>query len=246
MRMLTILISLGCALAQQAPESGFEVASIKLGDPGREAIEATPTSLNMRHIRLTNCIAWAYKMAEYQVSGPGWMNDAWYEVWAKTGEPVKDPELRAMLQKLLSERLGLSLHRQNKEMSALILTVGKNGHKMEAAEKEGSPSFETGKMKLKGQGATIAQLTEFLSRELRFPVVDQTGLTGLFNYSLDINAYVTEEILKTSAPGGGPPTDAPTIVAQAMQAQLGLKLDSKKASIEVLNIDHVEKTPTGN
>ena len=150
-----------------------------------------------------------------------------------------------MLQTLLADRFKLAFHGETKEIPALILTVGKNGHKLKATETEGSPSFKTGKMNLTGQGATVGQLTEFLSHELRNPIIDQTGLTGRYNYALDINAYVTEEIMKTAGPGGVPP-DAPSIIAQAMQAQLGLRLDSKKAPVEMLIIDSIERAPTGN
>jgi uncharacterized protein (TIGR03435 family) len=101
-------------------------------------------------------------------------------------------------------------------------------------------------MNLTGRGATIAQLTTFLSHELRAPIVDQTGLTGRYNYFLDINRYVTEEVMKSAGPNGGPPSEAPSIIAQAMQAQLGLRVDSKKMPIEVLIVDRVERTPTEN
>ncbi len=126
-----------------------------------------------------------------------------------------------------------------------VMTVAKGGHKMKAVETEGSPSFKTGKMNLTGTGATLSQLTDFISHELRFPVIDQTGLKGRFDYFLDIGSYVTEEMMKANN-GSGPPPDAPTIVAQAMLAQLGLKLDSKKAPVELLIIDTVEKTPAEN
>ena len=76
--------------------------------------------------------------------------------------------------------------------------------------------------------------------------MDQTGLSGRYNYILDINSYITDEIRRSSGPNGGPPPDAPSIIAQAMQAQLGLKLDPKKAPMEMLIIDHVEKSPTEN
>jgi uncharacterized protein (TIGR03435 family) len=112
------------------------------------------------------------------------------------------------------------VHRENKEMSALMLTVGKNGHKLKQVETEEQPSFKTGKLNLTGKGATIAQLIEFLSRELRHPIIDQTGLSGRFDYFLDIAPYFTEEMQRNGGPGGGPPPDAPGIVAQALQAQL--------------------------
>jgi uncharacterized protein (TIGR03435 family) len=234
------------ATAQPADRPAFEVASIKPGEPGKEVIEQAPGSVSMRHARLSAVIRWAYDVQDYQISGPPWLNDAWFEVWAKAGTPAKEAELRKMLQTLLEDRFKLAVHRQSKEIAALILTVGKNGHKLQAVETEGSPSFKTGKMNLTGQGATLGQMTEFLSRELRFPILDQTGLSGRFNYTLDIASYVTEEMRKSGGPDGGPPPDAPSIVAQAIQAQLGLKLDSKKAPIEMLVIDRVEKTPTEN
>jgi len=234
------------AVAQPVSPPAFDVASIRVGQPGKETIEFVPGSLTMRNVRLTACIRWAYSVTEQQISGPGWLNDVWFDITAKSEAPAKETDLRLMLQALLAERFKLTLHRQNKEISALILTVGKNGHKLQAAETEGSPSFKTGKLNLTGQGATLSQLTEFLSRELRNPVVDQTGLTGRFNYFLDINAYVTEEIRKSGGPGGGPPPEAPSIIAQAIQAQLGLRMDSKKTPVEMLIIDHVEKVPTEN
>jgi uncharacterized protein (TIGR03435 family) len=99
-------------------------------------------------------------------------------------------------------------------------------------------------MSLTGTGATLGELTLFLSRELREPVIDQTGLRGLFNYTLDINAYVTDEIRKSG--GDGPPLEANSIIAQAMQAQLGLKVEAKKVAVFMLVVDHLEKSPTEN
>jgi uncharacterized protein (TIGR03435 family) len=72
--------------------------------------------------------------------------------------------------------------------------------------------------------------------------VDETGLAGRYDYFLDINAYVTEEMRNQ----GGPPVEAPSIVANALQAQLGLKVEAKKVPLEVLIVDKVEKTPTEN
>src|SRR5262249_9231900 len=149
-----------------------------------------------------------------------------------------------MLQRLLAERFKFEFHRDKKEMPALILTVGKNGHKLKPVEAEGSPSFTTGKLNLTGKGATIAQLTSFLSKQLRSPVIDQTGLTGRFNYFLDINAYITEEMRRTNS--NGPPVEAPSIIADAVQSQLGLKVEAKKAPVEMLVIDKLERTPTEN
>jgi uncharacterized protein (TIGR03435 family) len=217
-----------------------------VSEPGRESIEHVPGSLTMRKVRLTACIRWAYGIQDYQVSGPSWLTDTWVDIQAKAASPVDQAELRRMLQTLLVERFKLATHRQTKEIPSLILTLGKNGHKLEATETEGSPSFKTGKLSLTGKGATLGQLTEFLSRALRNPVIDETGLTGRFNYFIDLNPYFSEEMRKSGGPDGGPPPDAPSIIAQAIQAQLGLKLDSKKAPVEMLVVDRMEKAPTEN
>ena len=110
------------------------------------------------------------------------------------------------------------------------------------AEKSGDPSFQTGKLSLTGTGATLGELNLFLSRELREPVIDQTGLAGLFNYTLDINANVTGEMRKSD----GPPMEANRIIAQAMLAQLGLKVDAKKVPVPMLVVDHPERSPMEN
>ncbi len=243
MRTVTALFFFTSIAAFSQP--AFEVASVRPGQPGKEAIDHVPGSLTMRNVRLTAAIAWAYSAEDYQVSGPGWLDDTRFDIAAKAGSPVPPAELRRMLQTLLADRFQLTLHRQPKELAALVLTVGKNGHKLQAVEEEGSPSFQTGKLSLTGKGATLSQLTAFLSRELRIPVIDQTALTGRFNYFLDINSYVTEEMRRSGGPNGGPPPDAPGIIAQAIQAQLGLKMDSKKAPVEMLVVDRVEK-PSDN
>jgi uncharacterized protein (TIGR03435 family) len=237
------------AAAQPANSPAFDVASIRVGQPGRETIEAVPGSITMRNVRLNAVIRWAYHVMDYQISGPAWLNDVWLDISAKAESPVKDADLRVMMQTLLADRFKLTLHRQIKEIPALILTVGKSGHKLtpvETADVDDASSFKTGKLSLTGQGATVHQLIEFLSREIRNPIIDQTGLAGRYNYALDINSYVTEEMMKSAGPNGGPPPDAPSIIAQAMQAQLGLRLDSKKAPVEMLIIDRVERAPTGN
>ena len=238
MHRLTLLF---LAFATAGAQPAFDVASIRAGEAARRFFTVVPGSLTT-HTDLHSCIAWAYHLQTYQVSGPAWLDDVWFDIAAKSSAPATEDQLRVMLQSLLAGRFHLGLHGDFKEMQALVLTVGKNGHKMKPNPTEGSPSFEPAKMVLKGNGATIAQMTEFLSRELRQPVVDRTGLVERFDYTLDIRPYITEDTRK--APG--PLPDVASLVAQAMQNQLGLKLESKKMPIEVLVIDRIEKSPTGN
>jgi uncharacterized protein (TIGR03435 family) len=230
------------ALAQPSAPPSFEVASVRAGEPGRGHIEALPGRLTMQNVRLISCICWAYDVPEQQISGPAWLNETGFSIFAKADTPAAEGVLRQMLQTLLAERFHLVVHRQTKEISAYVLVVAKNGHKLEPTEVEGSPSFQTGKLNLTGKGATVGQLIEFLSRELREPILDQTGLTGRFNYFLDINAYVSDELRQSN----GAPPEAAGIIALAMQSQLGLKLEGRKVPVEMLIIDRVDREPTEN
>jgi uncharacterized protein (TIGR03435 family) len=236
-----LLVLTSLAVAADAPPA-FEVASIRPSEGGRETVDVLPGTVTMRNMRLTGVIRWAYNVLDAQVSGPDWLDGARFEIIAKAGKPAPEAEMRTMMQKLLSDRFKLEFHRQVKDVSALVLTVGKNGHKLKEVEQEGSPSFQTGRLNLTGKGATVAQLIVFLSRELRQPIVDQTGLAGRYDYFMDINKYVTDEMRNQP----GPPPEAPTIIAQALNSQLGLRVDAKKVPLEVLIIDKIEKTPTEN
>ena len=229
------------ALAADAP-STFEVASIRPSQGGREAVDVLPGSVTMRNMRLTGAIRWAYNVLDVQVSGPDWLNSTRFDILAKAGGPAKEPEMQRMMQTLLADRFKLELHRQTKEVNAMVLIVAKGGHKLKEVEQEGSPSFSTGKLNLTGKGATVAQLISFLSREIRLPIIDQTGLTGRYDYFMDINAYITDEMRNQA----GPPVEAPSIIANALQGQLGLKVEAKKMPLEVVVIDKMEKTPTDN
>jgi uncharacterized protein (TIGR03435 family) len=243
----TALLFASAALA--GPPDGtpaFEVASIRSAQPGQQRIDQAPGSITMRAYRVAACIQWAYSVQEAQIDGPGWLNETQFDIVAKAAGPASEAEMRVMMQTLLADRFKLALHRETREVPKLVLSVAKSGHKLEPVETQDPPSFQTGKLNLTGKGAMVSQLADFFAKELHKPILDQTGLTGRYNYFLDINAYVTEEILKSAGPGGGAPPEAPAIIAQALQAQLGLRLESKKMPVEVLVIDRIEKTPSEN
>ncbi len=225
---VAVAVCASVALAADAP--AFDVASIRPSEGGRETVESLPGTVTMRNARLANAIRWAYNVLDVQVTGPDFLNSTRFDIVAKAGTPAKEAELRLMMQKLLADRFKLELHRQTKEVNAMVLTVAKGGHKLKEVQEEGSPSFSTGRLNLTGKGATIAQLITFLSREIRQPIVDQTGLAGRYDYFMDINAYITDEMKQQQ----GPPVEAPSIIANALKGQLGLQVDAKKLPLEVL------------
>src|SRR5262249_13244830 len=128
MNRIALTLFLGmAAYAQETASPAFEVASIRAADGNGTSISLVPGSLTMRNMNLSACIAWAYRVQRFQVSGPGWLGETSFDIAAKAGRPANEEELRAMMRSLLAERFQLTFHRESKEMQALVLTVGKNG-----------------------------------------------------------------------------------------------------------------------
>ena len=235
--------------AQSQAEShaaAFEVSSIrpaaiwKAGGEGskRSKIEYSPESLSMWNVDLTDCVQWAYGIKFYQISGPGFPGSERYDVLAKTGDSVPVKQLRAMLQDLLEKRFQLRLHRETKMLPVYELVVAKGGPRLPVpkADTDLSPTHATESLPRVQDGSFVfqdASMAEFaaklsLLRGVDLPVIDRTGIKGLFDITLKSAANA---ILQP---------DGPT-VSTLVQEQLGLKLVSAKTPIEVIVIDHVER-----
>jgi uncharacterized protein (TIGR03435 family) len=177
-----------------------------------------------------------------------------FNIVAKTGEPVpsKD-EMLPLLQPLLADRFGLSLHREMKNLPGYILTVAKGGPKMEVSEADAPVPFKkavrSGGSRINAPRLTMAELAETLSRRLGSPVRDMTELAGAYRVVLE---WSREDKEAQKIAKGKPGKDAvdkgkdlPSIFT-AIQQQLGLKLESRKTPAELFVIDHVERAPTEN
>ena len=92
----------------------------------------------------------------------------------------------------------------------------------------------------------MAQFADLVSQPLQRPVVDKTGLSGVFDFTLDLLNYMPLDAEGKSVRESLTVTDREAIIIMAMQQQLGLKLEPKKGPIEVIFIDHAEKVPTEN
>jgi uncharacterized protein (TIGR03435 family) len=229
---------------------------IPMTDPGR---------IRLENWVLLDLIAAAYSVRVSQVSGPGWLTDQSFDIEAKVPAGTPKEAVNVMLQSLLEDRFGLQVHRSTQTKPGYALVVGKNGPKLKPAEPE--PALEPGltaeEKKAKSQQQVQANMAAMMKRMQerredgaslggatsgRFssittgglagrlepladgPVVDETGLTG--KYSVTIETWKNPDI-----PGG--------TVFDAVE-KLGLKLEPRKVTVDIVVVDQVSKTPTAN
>lgn len=231
-------------VATAAPHS-FEVASIKPSNAGPNSTSGIHTGhgrLDAENVTLLRCILGAYGVGPQQIiGGPDWLNTDHFEISAKADRPVEsDAELMVLLQGLLAERFKLVVHREKKIARVFVLEVAKNGPKLEKAEpgEAGTNTSNTNTaVTIAAHNTDMDALARVLGRQTDLPVVNQTGLQGIFNFKLTW----TPERARQANSGGA---DAPSLFT-AIQEQLGLRLRQQNAPLEMLVIEHAEK-PTAN
>jgi uncharacterized protein (TIGR03435 family) len=220
-----------------AQPPAFEAASIKLStalDNGTDR-DTTPGAMTIRNFSLRSLIRVAYGVNQYQViGGPKWMDSDRYNISAKAAGPAKDPELVLMLQTLLAERFKVEVHRQSKPVPGYALVVAKSGLKIKPVEDSGHNSASTHGGSLTAKGVSMARLSDWLARRLNVPVVDATGIPGVFDFKLE---WTPEEASPGTPSSAGPDF---SLVA-ALQEQLGVKLEARKVSMELIVVDRAEK-----
>ena len=195
----------------------------------------------MRSVKLSTCIRWAYKLNVYEISGPGWLETARFDITAKSENRSTEDQLRLMLQTLLDRRFRLVAHRAPKAISGYELVIGNDRPlKLQPAEGGGEGSMTGAALLFEGHKMPLSRLTDIISSALRVPVRDGTGLTGFYDFKLDLRPYITP------LQPGDPPRDPADLIIPALRDELGLKLESRKLTLDVLVVDQVEKTPTEN
>jgi uncharacterized protein (TIGR03435 family) len=178
--------------------------------------------------------------------GPRWTETTSFDVEAKAESPsVTTQNVLAMLRDLLVSRFHLTFHRENRETTALALVVSKDGHKLKPGDVQAKPSFVAAPV-MRGENVPVTTLANFLTQRLGRPVVDRTGLTGVYSISLAWSPDPTE-LLPNGAPvgGGGAADQVNPSLTTALQEQLGLRLDSQRLPVEAFVIDSIDM-PTPN
>jgi uncharacterized protein (TIGR03435 family) len=218
----------------------FEVASVKPIAPPLPSAGGAWTVTHGRFRAETgyvrDVIGWAYDLLAAQVKGgPDWIDREPYYFDARAENPdAGADQIRVMLQTLLKDRFKLVIHRDNQQAQVYTLVVGKNGSKLQDA-KDGRKNYInwTGPGHVTfAENQTLDGLINVLSYLLSAPVLDETGLKGPYNFSLEF-----------TNPRDPRPrqVDSPPDLFTAVQEQLGLKLEAKKAPVATLVIDHIDR-----
>lgn len=249
MHRIFVCILIG-SLACVAFGQEFEVVSVKPNKSGSNSssMNSDQGRLLARNLSLRSLIVTAYHIRDYQVEGPDWLGVERFDISAKFPEALpKNPEkydaaLGEMMQKMLAERFKLAVHRDQKTFSVYALIVGKNGIKFKEVPDADSHNSNSNNNHYEGTCVTMATFAEFLARRTDLPVIDMTGLKGFYDLKLDWFPEPKQSENKGDAPVMA---DGPTLPF-AVQEQLGLKLETRKAPIEILIVEHAERVPTEN
>jgi len=231
-----LFLTAACACAQPpATLPSFETASIKPNDSGSGAgsTRVSNGEVILRNVPLRDCIEMAYNVNDARIAGPEWLATARFDIIAKPPSGTPHDQFRGMMQSLLLERFKLSVHRESKTLPVFAIVVGKGGHKLQPGE-PGGAHVDGSNNRLTGKGMSMADLADNLAGRVDRPVVDQTGLDGVYDLHLEWSPDDTSK-----------PADSPSLFT-AIQEQLGLRLDSRKLPVDIVVVDHIEKLPTDN
>lgn len=230
------------------PDPSFEVATVNPSRPDTKerGMRVQEGKLSVVNMPLMDLLTFAFDVHPHQIIGaPAWISSAKYDIKAKAegeGQPNGE-QLRTMVRKLLADRFHFASHREQRELPLYTVNVAKGGAKI---SKNDAKSETTGVI-FRGPGSVLfnnVTMDEFCktlqSAAVDRPVVNQTGLSGKYEFSL---VWTPEQTL-TAAPNANAlasTADTPPDIYAAVQQQLGLKLEAAKMRIEVLVVDKLER-----
>ena len=238
--------------------------------------------IRINYLNLKDYIAMAYQMKLYQVIGPEWLaSDAErFDISAKLPEKSNRSQVDQMLRSLLQDRFQLKTHTESKEFPVYALVLGKSALQLKESPPDNvdadagqvnvaaggsrngvsvnlgnGSSFGFSNNQLEARKLTMLSFADTLSRFMDRPVVDMTGLTGNYDFTLKLTEEDYQAMLIRSAVAAGVnlPPQALRVLDNASDESLfsaiesqGLKLERRKEPLPVLVVDHSEKVPTSN
>jgi uncharacterized protein (TIGR03435 family) len=219
--------------------------------------------ITLRNMPLNEIILYAYGLRDMSLlsGSPEWVQSNRYDIQAKVGESdlsafhklTKD-QRRLMLQDILGNRFKMKTHQERKEISVYALVVAKNGpllKKVEPGEKratgienkdgtivQGQLLYSRGPGQMIGQEIPMELFARSLSGLAGKPVVNNTGITGVYDFKLE---WEPDHSPPRGEPGEIPADPSGPSIFNALQEQLGLKLESQKVEMPIVVIDHIEE-----
>jgi bla regulator protein BlaR1 len=247
-----IAIAAVAMLRAQSPlplHPSFDVVSIKphLGASGSIELSVSGNRLHAVNDSALMLISYAYDLPIEQIIGAtGWIGQDRYDIDARAASdaPMTQAQAREMLQAVLTERFHAMVHKDTQEMPVYALVVAKNGPKLTPSVAEArnmtmgiAGAVFTGAMQMTASKESMTQLASHFSHKNGVDriVIDKTGLVGDYDYKLAWDIGFGTSRSDSSVPS----------IFEALQQQLGLKLDPQKAAVDVIVIDQLEK-PSAN
>jgi uncharacterized protein (TIGR03435 family) len=246
----------------------FDVISIRprTADAPPGTIPNAPDRFVRPNVSVAQLIEFAYEIRDFQIiGGPGWLRSDRFEVSAKAESAAAQPQMRLMVQRLLADRFALRVHRETREMDTYALVAarrdGRLGEKMRPSERDCGPIIDAGNprpragealppcawfvalmngfARLRLTGIRVARFAAVLEPMAARKIVDRSALDGTYDIELDF--LPDPGLLGLPVPNAAAlqQSDIPPL-ATAVQDQLGLKLESERAPVEVILIDEVQ------
>jgi uncharacterized protein (TIGR03435 family) len=226
------------SVAAQSPSKAFDAVSIKRNRTPAIASDTntTPGRLSLVNVTMLSVVLRAFGVMGPQVIGaPDWLRDERYDILAVTGDgaALTDVSRREYLQQLLAERCRFTFHRETREIRVYALVPAKDGPKVVAHAGAGEYAMrvqpaDDGRLRLRSTRGNMPRLAEILTGQVGELVVDQTGLTGEYDFTLEWAPALNEST------GGAS-------LFTALVEQLGLRLEAGRRPMDAIVIDRIER-----
>lgn len=238
--------------------TSLEVASIRPSkSAGFPIIRPTHDGVIAKNVTVSDLVRdafWSIGFQEGRIFGlPEWTRVDRYDVAAKMSgndfgdlRQLSEDNQRQLRQQLLIDRFGLKFHYESREMPAFHLVVAKGGAKLNPAPPP--VDFATGVLhekpgNLTANGVRMERLAIYLMLLQNRPVIDKTGLTGSYDFSLEWQPDEPSPQLPSESGSRQDPAviGANSTLPAALKQQLGLQLVNARESVKVLVVDHIDK-----
>jgi uncharacterized protein (TIGR03435 family) len=243
----------------------YDVVSVKPFKPDQQGrgswigIQDSPDGTELHNMPLLAMIGIAFKTAHSQPKGgPDWADRDRFEINAKMDPEVAEafsklsiPDQKIarqhMLQVLMRDYFKVQIHMETTEAPIFTLTIAKSGSKLKEVT---DPNVEPGGINISfanntqtwvGHAAPISVTLGQMSGAAGRPVYDETGLTGLYDFTFKFTPNREDLSANPNAGASTPPVDAAPPLDKALEEQLGLKLTPGKGPMDVIVVDHAER-----